>query len=204
MPRSLPLFDRRAPIIGGSRGMNRLLSDVETRNTLPLHIVRASSPTSREDSLKRVRLGRAPQPFGFFFFPTGLCTIHQSQSTDQEFRTISNRSIAFAEALPVFQLSFFRPPTPVEENNVLTPDINVARAHIYNTHSEESLRRVRVLTGCAPEQLVFHNVDLCDAAALSKVLEVCPQFDSCIHFAGLKVWGGACTCICVRCSRWRP
>lgn len=62
------------------------------------------------------------------------------------------------------------------------------------TRSEESLKRVRTLTGCAPERLVFHNVDLCDPAALRKVLETCPGFHSCIHFAGLKVrvllWNG--------------
>ncbi|CAN0592536.1 unnamed protein product, partial [Laminaria digitata] len=52
--------------------------------------------------------------------------------------------------------------------------------------SEESLKRVRTLTGCAPERLVFHKVDLCDAAALRVVLDACPQFHSCIHFAGLK------------------
>eukprot|EP00752_Nemacystus_decipiens_P015653 g13969.t1 len=55
--------------------------------------------------------------------------------------------------------------------------------------SEESLKRVRTLTGCAPKRLVFHNVDLCDAAALRKVLKTCPEFYSCIHFAGLKAVG---------------
>lgn len=63
--------------------------------------------------------------------------------------------------------------------------ISVYRAPFNN--SEESLRRVRALTGCAPERLVFHKIDLCDAAALSKMLETCPDFHSCIHFAGLKV-----------------
>lgn len=53
--------------------------------------------------------------------------------------------------------------------------------------SEESLRRVRKLTGCPPEQLVFHEVDLCDALALRKMLEASPAFYACIHFAGLKV-----------------
>jgi nucleoside-diphosphate-sugar epimerase len=37
------------------------------------------------------------------------------------------------------------------------------------------------------ERLVFHEVDLCDRAALKKVFEVSPKFQSCIHFAGLKV-----------------
>lgn len=54
-------------------------------------------------------------------------------------------------------------------------------------YSEESLRRVRALTGCPSEQLVFHQIDLCDGPALRKFLETCPPFHSCIHFAGLKV-----------------
>ena len=37
------------------------------------------------------------------------------------------------------------------------------------------------------ERLVFHNVDMCDKDAFRKVFEVSPQFDACIHFAGLKV-----------------
>ena len=37
------------------------------------------------------------------------------------------------------------------------------------------------------ELLVFHNVDMCDKDAFRKVFEVSPQFDACIHFAGLKV-----------------
>ena len=38
--------------------------------------------------------------------------------------------------------------------------------------SEESLKRVRALTGCAQERLVFHKVDICDAVALRAVLEL--------------------------------
>ncbi|CAN0138604.1 unnamed protein product [Ectocarpus sp. 6 AP-2014] len=72
---------------------------------------------------------------------------------------------------------------------LLEAGYNVVVADNLCNSSEESLRRVRVLTGCAPERLVFHNVDLCDAAALGKVLEACPQFHSCIHFAGLKAVG---------------
>lgn len=53
--------------------------------------------------------------------------------------------------------------------------------------SEESLNRVRKLTGCSQDSLQFHKIDVCDAAALRKVLETVPQIDSCIHFAGLKV-----------------
>jgi FlaA1/EpsC-like NDP-sugar epimerase len=37
------------------------------------------------------------------------------------------------------------------------------------------------------ERLVFHNVDMCDKDAFRKVFEASPQFDACIHFAGLKV-----------------
>eukprot|EP00904_Undaria_pinnatifida_P006278 jgi/Undpi1/2780/HiC_scaffold_14.g06157.m1 len=72
---------------------------------------------------------------------------------------------------------------------LLEAGYNVVVADNLVNSSEESLTRVRALTGCAPERLVFHNVDLCDAAALSKVLETCPTFHSCIHFAGLKAVG---------------
>ncbi len=37
------------------------------------------------------------------------------------------------------------------------------------------------------ERLVFHDVDLCDEAALRSVFESSPTFSACIHFAGLKV-----------------
>jgi len=39
------------------------------------------------------------------------------------------------------------------------------------------------------ERLVFHNVDMCDKDAFRKVFEASPQFDACIHFAGLKAVG---------------
>ncbi|CAM9455380.1 unnamed protein product, partial [Hapterophycus canaliculatus] len=65
-------------------------------------------------------------------------------------------------------------------------NVVVADNLVNSRQAEESLKRVRLLTGCAPEQLVFHKVDLCDAAALNKVLKACPEFHSCIHFAGLK------------------
>ncbi|CAM9433950.1 unnamed protein product [Discosporangium mesarthrocarpum] len=55
--------------------------------------------------------------------------------------------------------------------------------------SEESIRRVRALTGCPEEQVVFHKVDLCDAEAFRAVLEKSPEFFACIHFAGLKAVG---------------
>lgn len=37
------------------------------------------------------------------------------------------------------------------------------------------------------ERLVFHQVDVCDKEALRNVFESSPQFQACIHFAGLKV-----------------
>ncbi len=55
--------------------------------------------------------------------------------------------------------------------------------------NEESLRRVREITGCDPSRLVFHKVDLCDEAALRAVFESSPKFSACIHFAGLKAVG---------------
>ncbi|CAM9414104.1 unnamed protein product, partial [Choristocarpus tenellus] len=54
---------------------------------------------------------------------------------------------------------------------------------------EESIARVRKLTKCEPERIIFHKVNLCDAAALNAVLDKCPQFFACIHFAGLKAVG---------------
>jgi len=54
----------------------------------------------------------------------------------------------------------------------------------------ESLSRVREITGCAPENLEFRQVDICDAAALGAVFEEFKgEFRSCIHFAGLKAVG---------------
>ncbi len=53
---------------------------------------------------------------------------------------------------------------------------------------QESLSRVKELTGRAPE---FHEVDLCDAAGLGKVFEG-QTFDAVVHFAGLKAVGESC------------
>lgn len=59
--------------------------------------------------------------------------------------------------------------------------------------SEKSLDRVQKIVGFDDEQrkkrLVFHNVDVCDEAALRKVFEKSPTFEACIHFAGLKAVG---------------
>ncbi|MEN8006359.1 MAG: UDP-glucose 4-epimerase GalE [Candidatus Krumholzibacteriota bacterium] len=54
--------------------------------------------------------------------------------------------------------------------------------------SEESLRRVRELTG---RDLEFHQVDICDRAALLEVFDA-HRFDAVIHFAGLKAVGESC------------
>ncbi|CAM9174562.1 unnamed protein product [Sphacelaria rigidula] len=69
---------------------------------------------------------------------------------------------------------------------LLEAGYNVVVADNLVNSSEEGLSRVRKLTGCDSKSLVFHKVDLCDAEALRKMLEICPPFDACIHFAGLK------------------
>jgi len=57
--------------------------------------------------------------------------------------------------------------------------------------SSVSLDRVAEICGLTQEErtkrLIFFQVDLCDKDALRKVFEVSPTFQSCIHFAGLKV-----------------
>ncbi len=53
---------------------------------------------------------------------------------------------------------------------------------------EESLHRVRALTG---HDLEFHQVDVCDNAALSAVFAG-GTFDAVVHFAGLKAVGESC------------
>ena len=54
--------------------------------------------------------------------------------------------------------------------------------------SEESLRRVKELTG---KDLEFHPVDICDRPALLKVFAG-RRFDAVVHFAGLKAVGESC------------
>lgn len=51
---------------------------------------------------------------------------------------------------------------------------------------EESLRRVREITGKTPE---FHKVDLADGPNLRSVFETAGKFDAVVHFAGLKAVG---------------
>eukprot|EP00903_Cladosiphon_okamuranus_P021315 g19586.t1 len=53
---------------------------------------------------------------------------------------------------------------------------------------EESLKRVRELTKCDDEQLIFRKVNLLDRPGLEKVFDDY-EFDSCVHFAGLKAVG---------------
>ena len=61
---------------------------------------------------------------------------------------------------------------------------------IDNLHNsvEKSLERVRELATCTPDRLVFRQVDLLDGAALRDVFDEF-EFDSCVHFAGLKSIG---------------
>lgn len=59
--------------------------------------------------------------------------------------------------------------------------------------SEESVRRVRRITGCDESRLRFVNVDLCDYDAVDRGLGAAVsegvKFTACIHFAGLKAVG---------------
>jgi UDP-glucose 4-epimerase len=55
--------------------------------------------------------------------------------------------------------------------------------------SEEALHRVRKLTACAPNRLVFRHCDLRDRSRLGEILQEYPDISSCIHFAGLKAVG---------------
>ena len=57
--------------------------------------------------------------------------------------------------------------------------------------SEKSLDRVAEICNLTEEEreerLRFFNVDICDEKGMKEVFESSPQFESCIHFAGLKV-----------------
>jgi UDP-glucose 4-epimerase len=55
--------------------------------------------------------------------------------------------------------------------------------------NEESLRRVRRITGCDESRVRVYIADLCDTDALERVFATSPKFDACIHFAGLKAVG---------------
>lgn len=54
---------------------------------------------------------------------------------------------------------------------------------------DESLERVKKLSGCAPERIQFRNCDIRDQKGLEDVLDEYPDISSCIHFAGLKAVG---------------
>ena len=53
--------------------------------------------------------------------------------------------------------------------------------------SEESVRRVREITGCSQDRIRFFRVDICNAVEMEAVFAASPTFVACIHFAGLKV-----------------
>jgi UDP-glucose 4-epimerase len=54
---------------------------------------------------------------------------------------------------------------------------------------DESMKRVREITGCEEHRLKFYQQDLCDAVGLERVMAESPRFECCIHFAGLKAVG---------------
>jgi UDP-glucose 4-epimerase len=71
---------------------------------------------------------------------------------------------------------------------LLNAGLEVVVVDNLDNSSEESLRRVRELAG---RDLTFHQVDVCDSAALAKVFAA-HRFDAVIHFAGLKAVGESC------------
>lgn len=76
---------------------------------------------------------------------------------------------------------------------LLEHNYNVVVVDNFVNSSLISLDRVAEICNLSEDErkkrLVFHEVDLCDEAALRKVFEESPKFASCIHFAGLKVRG---------------
>ncbi len=71
---------------------------------------------------------------------------------------------------------------------LLNADYEVVVVDNLDNSVEESLHRVRALTG---QDLEFHEVDICDSAALSAVFSG-RKFDAVVHFAGLKAVGESC------------
>lgn len=71
---------------------------------------------------------------------------------------------------------------------LLEAGFRVAVVDNLSNASEESLRRVRQITGGTLE---FHRADLCDPGALDPVFER-QSFDAVVHFAGLKAVGESC------------
>lgn len=74
---------------------------------------------------------------------------------------------------------------------LLQDDYDVTVVDNLSNSSEVSLERVADIVGLGSEerkqQIIFHNVDVCDEKAFRAVFEKSPKFHSCIHFAGLKV-----------------
>lgn len=68
---------------------------------------------------------------------------------------------------------------------LLNSGYNVTVVDNLDNSSEESIRRVREITG---KSIQFHQVDLLDAESLDSVFEQ-NQIDSVIHFAALKAVG---------------
>eukprot|EP00607_Mallomonas_marina_P005104 CAMPEP_0182427364 /NCGR_PEP_ID=MMETSP1167-20130531/17114_1 /TAXON_ID=2988 /ORGANISM="Mallomonas Sp, Strain CCMP3275" /LENGTH=356 /DNA_ID=CAMNT_0024609549 /DNA_START=131 /DNA_END=1198 /DNA_ORIENTATION=+ len=56
--------------------------------------------------------------------------------------------------------------------------------------NEESLKRVKQITGCDDTRLKFHNIDLLNISQFETVFQQMKKpFTACIHFAGLKAVG---------------
>ncbi len=53
--------------------------------------------------------------------------------------------------------------------------------------SEESLKRIKQICNCEDDRIRLFKVDICNHNDLEVVFQTSPKFDSCIHFAGLKV-----------------
>jgi len=71
---------------------------------------------------------------------------------------------------------------------LLTEGYTVVVIDNMDNSSEEGLNRVRKITGCAPEALIFAKGDINDAACLEEIFKA-HTFLACIHFAGKKAVG---------------
>lgn len=78
--------------------------------------------------------------------------------------------------------------TCLELINAPDEKYNVVVLDNLDNSSEESLKRVKELTSCAPGRLEFRQCDLRDKEGVKKVLDEF-SINSCIHFAGLKAVG---------------
>eukprot|EP00566_Odontella_aurita_P011414 CAMPEP_0113534494 /NCGR_PEP_ID=MMETSP0015_2-20120614/5188_1 /TAXON_ID=2838 /ORGANISM="Odontella" /LENGTH=386 /DNA_ID=CAMNT_0000433657 /DNA_START=32 /DNA_END=1192 /DNA_ORIENTATION=+ /assembly_acc=CAM_ASM_000160 len=68
-------------------------------------------------------------------------------------------------------------------------DYRVVVIDTLDNSCEESLERVKELTGCDPDRIHFRNCDVRDKRGLCAVLDEFPDVSSCVHFAGLKAVG---------------